>query len=72
MTEIKLAIKGTHCKACKMLIEDILEDMNIEIVSLSIDEARKEGVLVVKTEVEPQKIIEAIQAEGEYTLEIAS
>jgi copper chaperone CopZ len=70
MPELKFTMKGTHCKSCKMLIEDVLEEMNIKVVSIEINEAKKEGRLIVNTEVDPQKIIDTIQAEGDYTVEL--
>ena len=35
MEIMKLKIKGMHCKACEMLIRDILEEEEIEVISVS-------------------------------------
>ncbi len=35
MEKMKLKISGMHCKACEMLIRDILEDEGIEVISVS-------------------------------------
>ena len=35
MKKIKLKIVGMHCKACEMLIRDILEEEDIEVISVS-------------------------------------
>ena len=70
MTEFKFNIKGTKCNSCKMLIADILEDMNINVVSFDVDKNKKESKLVVQTDLEPQKIKDEIQAVGDYQLEL--
>jgi len=66
MPLIKLTIKGMHCKSCKMLIEDILEDYNAKIISFDLDEDNQTGSLHVETETPAQAIMDAIQAEGDY------
>ena len=35
METMKLKVKGMHCKACEMLIRDILEEEDIEVISVS-------------------------------------
>jgi copper chaperone CopZ len=70
MTEVKFYIKGTHCKSCKMLITDVLEDLGVTIKSFDMDEGKKESNLVVDTDIESQKIIDMIQSEGEYTVKL--
>ena len=58
-----------HCKSCKMLIEDILDDLNITILSFDFDEDEMVGHLEVDTDKSKQQIKEAIESEGEYTVE---
>lgn len=41
MEKMKLKISGMHCKACEMLIRDILEDERIEVLNIS----EKSGIL---------------------------
>lgn len=62
---MKFKIEGMHCKSCKMLIEDILDDINVQVVSLTVNEAKQEGVLEVANG-DKQQIINAIEAEGDY------
>tara|TARA_Y100000294_G_C8328254_1_gene245586 strand:- start:216 stop:425 length:210 start_codon:yes stop_codon:yes gene_type:complete len=69
MTEIKFKIKGTKCNNCKMLITDILEDMDVSIVSFDLDQSKKESKIIVQTELEQQKIKNEIENAGEYQVE---
>jgi len=62
---MKFKIKGMHCKSCKMLIEDVLDDLNVDIISFSFDESRQEGILEV-TGGSEDKIVSSIKAEGDY------
>lgn len=64
---ITLTVKGMHCKSCKMLIEDELEDLGAENVNVSVDETTQTGT--VRCEY-PDKdvVVKAIQELGEYTV----
>ena len=31
----KLKVEGMHCKSCEMLIKDILEDEEVEVISIN-------------------------------------
>jgi len=70
MTLLKFIITGMHCKSCKMLIEDVLEDLNCKIISFEVDEQKQEGTLQIESEVDAQKIITDIQAEGDYKVQL--
>jgi len=72
MSEKKFVIKGMHCKSCSMLIEDILEDMDIKVKSLTVDDDKKEGTLLIDTDQDPNKIKETIEAEGDYTVSLVA
>jgi copper chaperone CopZ len=32
---VKLKVKGMHCKSCEMLIKDILDDEDVKVISIS-------------------------------------
>ena len=64
---MKLTIRGLHCKSCKTIIEDILEDLNTEILFFGFDASLKLASLEVATSKTKQEIKEAIEAEG-YTV----
>jgi len=66
MSLMKFEISGMHCDSCKMLIEDVLEDMDIGIKSLNVDKDSQKGTLEVDTDRTPEDIIKAIQDEGDY------
>jgi copper chaperone CopZ len=62
-----LKIKGMHCKSCKMLIEDALEEIDVksnvnveaETIELGYDESK----------ISLEKIKSTIKAEGDYEVE---
>jgi len=62
----RFKIEGMHCKSCKMLIEDVMEDLGIEIKSFKVDEDKQVGKLEVETDKDDKEIIDAIQEEGDY------
>lgn len=68
MPLIKFEIKGMHCKSCKMLIEDIMDESNASVLSMEIDEQNEVGHVQVDTDTPTQEIIDAIQSEGDYTV----
>ena len=65
---MKFTIKGMHCKSCKALIEDVLDDMNIKVVSFDVNEEEQLGQLQIEADNSAEDIIKAIQEEGEYTV----
>ncbi|MBN1385477.1 hypothetical protein JW968_00690 [Candidatus Woesearchaeota archaeon] len=67
---MELEIKGLHCKACKGLIEDIMEEQGAKISSFKVDEKSKIGVLTIKTERSSKNIISSIESEGDYKVRI--
>ena len=66
MEQLKLKINGMHCKSCKMLIEDVMEDLSSEVISFNVDEGKQEGILEVKTDASFDDLKSAIEKEGEY------
>ena len=45
MPNIKLDVKGMHCRSCKMLIEDALQDMGAKNIKVNVDEKSKTGTV---------------------------
>jgi len=68
MSSINLEIKGMHCKSCKMLVEDILDDLGVKIISFDVNEKKQLGKLNVETELPESEIIKAIENEGDYVV----
>ncbi|MBT3836068.1 heavy-metal-associated domain-containing protein [Candidatus Woesearchaeota archaeon] len=62
-----LKIKGMHCKSCKMLLEDALEDINVKVdVNYDLGTAEVE---FDESKTSLEKIKETIKAEGDYQVE---
>lgn len=61
-----LNVKGMHCPSCSMLIEDVLQDMGVKVVEISINEPTETGTIVVNTDLSKEDLVEAIEAEGGY------
>lgn len=66
MSLMKFQVEGMHCKSCKMLVQDSLEELGANVVSIEVDEKKKQGRIIVNTTLDQQKIIEAIEKEGSY------
>lgn len=62
---LKFTIEGPHCPGCKALIQDIMEDLEVPITSLTIDEEARTATLVVEKG-DPEQIVAEIKAETEY------
>ena len=63
MAKINLDLKGTHCKSCKMVIEDVLGDLGATDVQVTVDEKNQTGKVSCEFD-DKKKVIEAIQKEG--------
>jgi len=66
MSKIDLNLKGTHCKSCKLVIEDVLGDLGATHVRVEINEKEQTGKVSCEFD-DQKKIVEAIQKEG-YTV----
>lgn len=67
---MKIEIKGIHCKSCKMLIEDVMDDLEADVKSFTVDEKKQVGKLEIESSKSPEEIKKAIEVEGEYTVVI--
>ncbi|MBI5389640.1 cation transporter [Candidatus Woesearchaeota archaeon] len=66
--EATFKIKGMHCKSCKALVEDVLLDIGVKIVSLTVDETKKEGTLKVNTILKPEELTKTLKEETGYVV----
>ncbi len=66
--KIQFKVKGTHCHACKAMIEDISTDFP-EIKHCEIDFKTGLGNLEYEDNFDLNNFKEAVEAAGEYTLE---
>ncbi|MFC1648137.1 cation transporter [Nanoarchaeota archaeon] len=65
----KFTIKGMHCKSCKLLVEDIMDDIEVKVSSLEVDEDKQTGTLTISSDIESQKVIDTIEDESDYKVE---
>ena len=63
MPKINLDVRGMHCKSCKMLIEDALDEMGAKNIKVSVDEKKKTGE-VSCDHASKEEVISAIEKEG--------
>ena len=63
MTKINLNLKGTHCKSCKIVIEDALGDLGATNVHVEINEKEQTGKVSCEFD-DKKKVVEAIQKQG--------
>ena len=66
-----LTIKGTHCKACKMLIEDVCKD-NKEVSSCVVDFDTGRTEIVHNGLLDLASLTKEIEDVGEYKVELVS
>ena len=63
MAEVHLIVDGMHCKSCKMLIEDVLNDLGATKIKIEVDEAARVGKVSFESQ-NKEKAIKAIENEG--------
>ena len=63
MAKISLRIKGMHCRSCKMLVEEALQDIGAKDISITIDEKKQIGTASFFHN-DTAKAKEAIKKEG--------
>jgi copper chaperone CopZ len=66
MNDLKLTVDGMHCRSCVMLVQDELEDLGANNVSVKLDELSKKGTVSLVTDKSRADIIKAIESLGEY------
>jgi len=60
-----ITVKGTHCNACKMLIEEVCSEMS-EVKSCSVDFKTGKTVIEHGGKLDLKKLKKEIEALGEY------
>ena len=64
MTKIHLNIEGVHCKSCKMVIEDNLQELGAKEIHVTVDEKKKTGTVTCEYDGDPINIVNSIKKEG--------
>lgn len=66
MEIMKLKVKGMHCKACEMLIKDILGDENIIVINIS----SEKGFLEIESKDKQSELknIRKLLAQNNYSI----
>lgn len=66
-----ITIRGTHCKACKVLIEDVCGDFK-EITSCSVDFTTGKTDIEHTEQLNWENLKKEIESTGDYKVELAS
>lgn len=64
MANINLTVEGTHCKSCKMLITDVVQEAGARNVNVQIDEKKQLGTVACDYTGDIMDIVNAIKKEG--------
>ena len=64
MTKYNLNVEGMHCKSCKILINDVLQELGASSISIEADEKRKIGKISFDYSGDKKNVISAIEKEG--------
>ena len=64
MTKIHLNIEGVHCKSCKMIIEDNLQELGAKNIHVTVDEKTQKGTVACDYDGDKIDIITSIKKEG--------
>lgn len=64
MTHIQLAIEGVHCKSCKMIIEENLQELGAKKIAVTVDEKTQKGTVACDYSGDKMDIVNAIKKEG--------
>ncbi len=64
MTKIELNIEGVHCKSCKMVIEDNLQELGATDIHVTVNEKKQTGTVSCEYDKDKIDIINVIKKEG--------
>lgn len=64
MANINLTVEDIHCKSCKMLITDAVQEAGARNVNVQIDEKKQIGTVACDYAGDIMNIINAIKKEG--------
>ena len=63
MGKIKVTVKKMHCKSCKMIVEEALQDIGAKDIVIAVDEEKQVGT-VSCTHADLSTVKNAIKKEG--------
>lgn len=64
MTKVQLNVEGVHCKSCKMIIEDNLEEMGAKAIKVTVNEKTQTGTVACDYEGNEMDVVNMIKKEG--------
>ncbi len=64
MAKLQLNIEGVHCKSCKMVIEDNLQELGATNIKVTVDEKTQKGTVACDYAGDKLDIVNAIKKEG--------
>ena len=64
MTKYNLSVQGMHCRSCKMLVTDILQELGASNISIEVDEKKKIGKVSFNYSGDKKLVNMAIEKEG--------
>ena len=64
MTKYTLNVKGMHCKSCKMLVTDVLEELGASNIVIDVDERKKTGKVAFDYSGDKKNAVSSIEKEG--------
>ncbi len=69
MKKIKMVIKGTHCPACKLLIEDVCKDFK-EVKSCIVDYKSGKTEISHDEGLDTKALKKEIESAGQYKVQV--
>ena len=64
MTKYTFNVQGMHCRSCKMLVTDILQELGASTISIDVDEKKKIGKVSFNYSGDKKLVNMAIEKEG--------
>ena len=64
MTKFNLNVEGMHCKSCKILVNEVLEELGASGILIDVDEKKKHGKVSFDYSGGKKNVISAIEKEG--------
>ena len=64
MAKIQLNVEGMHCKSCKMIVEDNLQEIGATNIAVTVNEKTKTGTVSCDYNGDQMHVINAIKKEG--------
>ena len=64
MTKYNLNVEGMYCKSCKILVNDVLEELGASSISINVDEKKKIGNVSFDYSGDKKNAVSSIEKEG--------